>query len=305
MIEFTNLNINQKIKFFSLNFQAIIAAFGIVGNILTYCVFGRKRLKNSSYSFYFRIIAILDSITLLSACRYWARFFLNLNLDLISPLLCKLNDYQPFVTGLSSTWLLTVILVDRIATIIYHNRCQIFKRRWFQTALTVIVITSGLIMHSTMPLNYELNHVSVGNSSQIIKKCFLPYRYLQMNTLIAFANTFSNSIINMILYIKLIVFIFRSRKKITTRTNQRLARDLKFSISSIALTVINFLSKLPFGISILLASRLNLNEEEFQAVFAVATTIVSVSHSVTFVVNYLLNSIFHEEFHLMISSKCC
>lgn len=296
------LNYHKKIVAIFLNTQTLLAIVGLIGNCLTFCVFNRKRLKNTSYSYYYRVISILDSLVLLSSFRHWARYFYSFSLEKWSIFFCKFNDYQPFVAGFSSQWLMTVILIDRIFTIVYANRWSIIKRKWFQTTLIVNVIICGLVIYSSMPLNYRFDV----NSNQLGKKCYLTSGTMKLNTLIAFANTFLNSGINMLLNIKLILFIYETRKKVLTRTNKRLIKDLKFCISSIGLTVINFLAKLPFGVSISLASSLHLNKFEFECVVIMATTIVTVSHAAPFFANFLLNSIFYEEFMQMIrpALKC-
>lgn len=302
IINFSDLNYYQRVNYVFVNIQALIGIVGIVGNVLTYCVFARKRLRNASYSFYSRALVIIDSSLLVHTFRHWARFTLDFNLDLVSSFLCKIDEFLPHSAGIASLWLLTVILTDRLVTIINHNQETVFKKKWFQASLVTAVVIYSVLLHIMMPLNYRLEIIStLGNDSSSVstntrKICHLPHQSVQLLSSMFFANNLLNVFINGLLNIKLIIFVYERRRKITMRTNPVLVRDLKFAISSIALTITTFVTETPLGFGILTPGQLGVGIDKSQMVFAMCVTFAIVGNSASFFVNILFNSIFCEEF---------
>ena len=135
------------------NIQALNGLIGIILNITAICVFERKRLKKCSYSIYWKAIAFVDSFLLLHTFRHWSRYFLNFDIDLISPLFCRFNEYQPYVYGMISLWLETIITIDRYFTIVHPNKFAFTKKRPFQIAVISLIIVYSLLVCISYPLN--------------------------------------------------------------------------------------------------------------------------------------------------------
>ena len=79
--------------------QTILSLAGLVGSILSFFIYNSKRLRTASYSFYYRIMSVSDIFLLIHSFRHWAKLVLNYDLSAISPLMCKLSEYQRHVTG--------------------------------------------------------------------------------------------------------------------------------------------------------------------------------------------------------------
>lgn len=295
----TASSFDQRAKVVIMNLQVVIAFFGIIGSILTICVFRQKRLKNSSYSAYFRTIAVFDCIVVVHSFRHWARVILGYNIDLVSPILCKLNEYQPYVAANSQLWLLTVILADRLVTVVYHNQMTFFKKRWFQRLLVSTVLVYCSLVHLILPLNFELKLKKVVLSSyslNYVMVCELPLKISQINSFLFFTNTVATMTVNCLLYIKLISFISKSRKKIAYRNSLVMVRDFKFAVSSIAYTMITLTCKIPIGIGLYLYNYFHGSRDHFELIFMICVTFAIISNGATFYVNFFFNSIFYEEF---------
>lgn len=181
-------------------------------------VFSRKRLGSSSYSVYFRVALIFESILLAQSFRYWAQFFLGFDLDLTCVFFCKINDFVTSVAGLASNWLLTITLFDRFLTIIYHNRLKILKNRRFQAGVVFIVILYCIAISSYKIFTIYLEKdITPGNmSSQIlnVSKCIRPRHLYKLQKIVFFSNILLNSLINLVLYVRLISFISKIRKRV-------------------------------------------------------------------------------------------
>lgn len=306
MLNFENLNNYQKISFTFIQIQAVIGIIGIIANLLTILVFAHKRLKHTSYSVYYRAMAAFDTFLLLHTFRHWLRFNLGFDLDILSPILYKFGEYQPHVAGHTSLWLLTVILVDRLIIIVYRNRIRLIKQRFFQIILIFIIFFYSSLLHLILPFNYELTHEKVQfNSTTLkwIKVCRAPVAVLQLNSWLVFVNTFIIMITNVTLYAVLIAYIYKRKRKFTHRSRLVISRDLKFVICSLALTITNFVSKIPLGMGLFVAYWIKLSPDQLQAVFTVCVTIAIVSHGATLFVCSILNSTFYDELKFIICSK--
>lgn len=301
MLNYTSLNSLQKTTFIFLNIQLLISVVGISSNLLTIWVFSRKRFSTSSYSFYFRVMVVFEIIILAHTFRHWSRFFLNFDLDKLSPFLCKTNDLQSSAAGMASTWFLTVILLDRFVTIVYHNQVSVLKRKWFQLLVVFVVVIYSILVNSFMPAYFTFEKFN--NSLNMVNRCTKPRHVLNLHIRVFFANVIPNTIINFFLYSKLIMFIYSSRKKITMKTNSRLVKDLKLAISSIVITLFNFLCKMPFGIGLALTAHFNMRADLAQIVFIVGVTILALNHAATFFVNIVCNSMFLEEVLVILRCK--
>ena len=133
LLNYYSLNYYQQLTYIFQNLQIVVAAIGIVGNVLNFVVFMRKRFSNFSFSFYSKIMVVTDIIVLLHSFRHWAAFmFDDGNIDLVAQFFCTIDEYQPYVTSFISLWLLSLISVDRLITIAYPNRFNVIKKKWFQ-----------------------------------------------------------------------------------------------------------------------------------------------------------------------------
>lgn len=300
MLVYENLNYYQKITFLFVNIQALIGLVGIGFNVLTIVIFARKRFKYTSYSTYYRAMAIFDSILLSHTFRHWARFILGFDLDIVGSIFCKLGEYQPHVAGHTSLWLLCVVLVDRLVTIIYRNRIRLLKQKWFQLTQVFVILLYSSLLHLILPLNFQLTKIKPvddNNSSNSVDVwvCRAPGPVLQINSWLVFVNTFIIMITNSILYIVLISHIYKSRKRITRRNKKVIKRDLKFAVCSIVLTFTNFLSKVPIGIGLFIVYWNELIGDQLQMVYSICVAVAIISHGATFFVCTILNSTFSHE----------
>ena len=127
MQDFFSLNTYQQVTYILLNVQMIEAIIGIIGNIFVFIVFSRPNLKKHSYSFYCRVMATTDIGVFLYCFRNWAAYFLDANLDVVSPFFCSISQFVIYILGGVSFVMLTLISADRMVTIVYPNRFTFIK----------------------------------------------------------------------------------------------------------------------------------------------------------------------------------
>ena len=144
MKQFNNseLHDNETVISVFKNIQAVVSITGIIFNTLSICVFRRKRLKKHAYSVYWTILAFFEILILLHTFRHWTKYFLNFDIDLVSPFFCRFNDFQPFVFGAVGIGLQSLIIFDRYLTIVHPNRFKIIKKSSVQIVLVYYSISS-------------------------------------------------------------------------------------------------------------------------------------------------------------------
>ena len=305
MNRFENLNSYQKYTFVLQNFQVIIASIGIIGNTLAFAVFLRKPLRNHSYSFYYRIMAWVDNLILLHSFRHWIRVVFNVNFELLGPLFCRFSEYQPYFAGEIIIWLRLLVLFDRLVRINYPNYYRIMKRKVFQKSAISIIIIYSSSLHLILPIHTRLEIVELSNSSTKLT-CYLPLEIFNLNLQIALCNLGISILIATFLDIKLISYIYSSRKKMQNghyRPHKSVIKDRKFAISSIGVSFTYFLCIFTFGFAAFIAANFNLNHFQIEAMFTTAVTFTIVANGSVFFVNVFLNSIFYDEFCALFGLK--
>lgn len=287
----------------------LICIIGVIANILAILVFSRSQLSGYSYSFYCRFLTISDSAILF-------HFILHMAIDnietkdrgLLAASICLERFYVGYVLGTNSLWLLVVISLDRLITIAYPNRFSvIFKQRWFQSTLVILIAVYSLLVNLNIPLEYRYDMVivegTVKNASKLNLVCFMAFESQVKQSWILLVNFFLvNIIINNLLSLRIISIVIHSRKK-SRRQNNVSIRDIKFAISSIALNFISFLTRMPVALGILLSKDLSLPPNQADLAFKISMLIVTFDHSLNLFINIFFNSNFYHELQIMLGIK--
>jgi hypothetical protein len=137
-------------------FELIIGLVGVIGNILVIIVFSRQSLKNYTYSFYSRAMAISDICLMSFPIIDWVGSNLGANLITVTQIVCKIIEFMPPFFGLFSLNMLTLIAIDRMVTVVYPKRFIIMKNRLFQYIIIMIVILLVLLASILTPLSYTI-----------------------------------------------------------------------------------------------------------------------------------------------------
>lgn len=283
MIEFQSLTSAQKVTYIFLNLQVVIACVGLTGNVLTFCVYARKRLRKFSFSLYMKVLCLTDSILLAHNFRYWFAFIVQADLTTTSTLLCTLADYHPYFTAIISLWLLTCISADRLVTIMFPNKLKFIKNKYFQVGLILFVTLYSLGIFIEMPLNYKLNLIPLGPSTinnysnltnvttKFMKLCLLDLAVTRRISWINIANlVIVNVVLNNVINTLMIVYLYRSRKNVSSHAGSHHhhpnteRRDRKFAINSIGLNLTSTCCKLPFSVALLVTNLASMSYDEIQ-----------------------------------------
>ena len=295
-------NSNQQLNYIFQNVQTSFGFIGLISEILIISVFLRKRLRNNSYAFYSILIAFFEIVICLHTFRHWAAFMFDANIDLVAQFLCAIGEYQPYVASTTSLWLHVIISYDRYVTIAYSNRFQHLKKRWFQALIAIIVIVCNLLMHIELPLYYTLKTINGTD----ITVCSIPVDVFNIQLWVYLANIFIiNLVVINILNFKMIHYLVKTRNGLNLNNPNRrsVIKDRKFAISTVALNIANFISKMPLCVSLLVSYYLEFSIDSVRLLFTICVSINILFYALSFGIYMLLNSIFYEEFCLMIGFR--
>lgn len=308
MLNYYSLNTYQQVTYIFQCIQSTIGVIGIIGNIFVFIVFSRPNLKKHTYSFYCRAMAISDIGVFIFTFKNWASYILEADLDVVSPFFCSINSFLIYLLGGQSILMLTVITADRMLTIVYMNRFSFLKKRWFQWLIIFIGILYNALLDILLPINTRLIEIDLGtNSSQSIKLCFLDTKIFEKYGWLVLANFFFwNILVNNILNIKIIWFIVSSRRNVARNSSNlrnSTLRDRKFAITSIGLNLTCMILKLPLTTALLIINTTVFSLDQITEIQTIVITIACLDNGFSVIINFFVNSIFHDEFLALIGIR--
>ena len=289
--------------------QFFIGIIGVTGNVLAIIIFSRPSLRRFSYSFYCLAMAISDIGFLLHTFKEWAVTTFKADFATIGKHFCALSMFVPFYFGGVSTFLLTIISIDRMLTIVYPNRFIVLKKRWVQAVIVIIVALISLLVGIITPISYEVKVLNQTNSSIQTRVCTAPSNIIMIVAWITLGMFISlNIITNNVVSFKTIRFIMASRQRVgvigaRNRSSSLSKRDQKFSICSVCLDIVSIISKLPFLVTILTIYSLKISNDVTNLVFKITNTLSYMDNGFSFFINMYVNSLFYEEFLILFGFK--
>ena len=101
-------------------FSPPLAIGGTIGNVLTLCVFCRKRFMKKSVTMYLIFLTIADTILLdLDLSYRWLKVVTDFDIKLISDASCKLHSFGIYFLHQLTSWMIVLATVDRYLTLFY------------------------------------------------------------------------------------------------------------------------------------------------------------------------------------------
>lgn len=127
-----------------------IILLGFVGNFLSFKIYSTIALRKHTISIYFRVIAIVDSIMLLSGFLYFLEQKYDFNLSRLNQFLCKFRNYTFDAIGPVSPWLMVVVSFDRFISIGFPRRFPIFFKFYFQVTVICVIFVFNIAFYTPM-----------------------------------------------------------------------------------------------------------------------------------------------------------
>ncbi|UJR38407.1 hypothetical protein I4U23_031076 [Adineta vaga] len=123
-------------------FGTFIFLIGIISTVLSICVFSRKPLRRKSCCFYFLILAISDTIHLLTMVIEHLPYGFHIDLLVLHTCICKITIFLIYFSNHLSNMVLTLASIDRFILIYCPSRarhyCNVGKAK--QCVCVVVII---------------------------------------------------------------------------------------------------------------------------------------------------------------------
>jgi hypothetical protein len=134
---------------------------GLVGNVLSFLVFSRRKFTDHSISIYCRALAISDSFTLYQLVFDIIYYAFNILLSSQSEFWCKLNFYLIISLSSTSTWILVAFSLDKMVQVLGKTqKYPYIKKKKFQLIVVCSIVVLHALLYSFIPILLELKQVT-------------------------------------------------------------------------------------------------------------------------------------------------
>ena len=264
---------DSSIIFFKISLICVF--FGLIGNVLMFVVFSKRRLRKLSISIYFQSMALVNLYITINWIKQYLNYVENYYLVKQSVFLCKAIMFTIYVAGPVSAWIQVVAGIDRflITIVSPSSKFKLIQKRSFQIAIVVFIFVynSGYYFHMLFDYNLVLTIVnnSENNSSDYSVSCTNsdPLTIYIMDLL-------NNALLPFIVMIGFslatICGVQRAHRKAknfslphsssSEHAHRVRMRDIKFAVTMIVLNFIFFILNAPNPIISLIADYTNVYE---------------------------------------------
>ena len=236
-----------------------IFVLGVIGNLICFLIYSRKKFAKISASFYFKSIAINNCLILLSRLIYFIEvafgFFIRNSFNLS----CIIINYFLYITISISAWIMVFVLFDRFISLKFIKKFEFRNSQTFKWFILISIYLICLfyyipvILYSYIDYNYLNLNVTI---------CDI---YQEQSNLVAKLDLFFSTLIPFTLMIVFTIFVsfilYQSSKRfnslISATDKKRRNKDFQFGLTTLFLNIIFLLNNLPVTILVLFQLQIN------------------------------------------------
>lgn len=125
-------------------FTPLLLFAGTFGNLLSLVVFSRQKFRQSPTAFYFRVLAIADTLVLyVGLWPNWLRDAFDVHVFPITDAACGALVYLKYLLSDCAVWVLVLMTVERYIDVIRPHTAQrlfTWRRLWASVLLTILTL---------------------------------------------------------------------------------------------------------------------------------------------------------------------
>ena len=270
-------------------FPIIILVFGLVGNYLGFKTMQRPKMIEIGPRNTYKYLFISDTFYLALIIVTYLQFSFNIDLTILSNVICKLWFYIVYSFDSQSSMLLVYISIDRYVSIKIPSIRYFMRKRNNQLIFYIFKLMFDFIYYLPVVYNFTL----IRTNETLI--CTFKDQYSQQ---LIFYMDLANllifpSILILIFSILLGIEVIKSRNRILDNflkeENECFFKNLSFTISSIVLNIIYLLLVIPFAIYSFLPNYAEING------FIFSYYLFYLTFSINFYILFISNSFFRKE----------
>ena len=135
------------IDFLCIYFAPFLLFVGSFGNILSFIVFSRASLCGSAVSFYFRALAVADTLALnVGLWPNWIKYAFDKRLYPLNDVVCRIQTYLKYVLPDIAVWILVIMTVERLVAVCRPHRARrIFTATFNRASLLTMILAVSMI----------------------------------------------------------------------------------------------------------------------------------------------------------------
>ena len=99
-----------------------VFTIGLIGNILAFIIYSRKKFENTPFRIYYQLLLITDSVTLSLSLDLFLSYISNITVTYSTTLFCLIYNYSLFVSAPTSDGILIYLSFDRMINLIYPGK---------------------------------------------------------------------------------------------------------------------------------------------------------------------------------------
>jgi hypothetical protein len=282
-----------------------LLGMGSLGNLFSFIIFSRNKFRRTSFSLYYRVLAICDTFTLIYTINDMQNELFGIDLQNSSYFWCKTTNYWQYSIAPVSGWLLVVISMERMLNIIRPNKYLFMKNKKTQALICCLNFAYNLIFYIPMIVYKDYQEQEAQNdtnSSEIIYKCV----DLEEETIVFWLDLFNSTLLPFLMMAICtsitVSRIFKSRSKaiaenkhVNAKSYKLKQRDTKFAVTSVVLNVLFFVFNLPVCVFYLVDNYITLEDVDASLVYSITLICYYLNFTVVFYVNLLSNRFFRQE----------
>jgi hypothetical protein len=270
-------------------FPIIILVFGLVGNYLGFKTMQRPKMIEIGPRNTYKYLFITDTIYLAFIIVTYLQYSFNIDLTILSNVICKLWWYIVCSFDSQSSMLLVYISIDRYVSIKIPSIRYFMRKRNNQLIFYIFKLMFDFIYYLPVVYNFTL----IRTNETLI--CTFKDQYSQQ---LIFYMDLANllifpSILILIFSILLGIEVIKSRSRILDNflkeENEYFFNNLSATISSIVLNIIYLLLVIPFAIYSFLPNYAEING------FIFSYYLFYLTFSINFYILFISNSLFRKE----------
>lgn len=284
-------------------YPPLLFVLGIIGNILGFLIFSRKKFEKLAIRNLLRYLAVLDSFYLFQIIADYLTYLFNIDIRLISSNWCKVFTYFNYSLCPIASWTLVVISIERTISITSSKFTYLFHKREIQLTLIAIIILYNSIAYTAYPFFFDLIESDSNISNDTNTDYLCDYTQELPSKMLPLMDLFNSSIIPFSLLtatsLYSIHYIFNSRarfseisttssKPININRKEKFKKDLKFSVTVFILNAIFLVYNLP----ICIANYTDVSD----FTYIVTLYLFYANFATNFWIFFMFNSLFREEF---------
>lgn len=274
--------------------QAVVLIIGLIGNLISFIIFSRKKFRKNSISTYCRVLAVFESLVLVELIVNVGQIFFNILIIDLSDVACKIFFYVSAEYASMSAWTLVAFSLDKMLNM-KKRRSSILKNKCFQWSIVAIIVVFNLLLFIEVPIILKREYSPFYTKLFYCDISSIPFYnafiivYLFESGLIPFAVMLISSIVTIILLIK-------SGKALEQAGNldtRRKTRDTKYAISSLTFNFAFIAFKMPLVVIYILIAYNSTIDLYF---YYISLFLYYFNASSTFFIHFISNSLFRREF---------